>query len=136
MSNIVKTEAPAYSGNLTINVTSSQGLFPIQNATITISYTREPDAVVTTLTTNESGQTETIALPAPSINYSTEPSEVQPYSEYNITVTASGYEPVFISGTEILPDVTAVQPVSMTPLELEGSDAPAEEDIIIPDHTL
>ncbi len=136
MSNIVKTEAPAYSGNLTINVTSSQGLIPIQNATITISYTREPDAVVTTLTTNESGQTETIALPAPSINYSTEPSEVQPYSEYNITVTASGYEPVFISGTEILPDVTAVQPVSMTPLELEGPDAPAEEDIIIPDHTL
>ena len=55
MSNIVKTEAPAYSGNLTINVTSSQGLIPIQNATITISYTREPDAVVTTVTTNESG---------------------------------------------------------------------------------
>lgn len=136
MSKIVKTEAPAYAGNLTINVTSSQGLIPIQNATITISYTREPDAVVTTLTTNESGQTETVALPAPSINYSTEPSEVQPYSEYNISVTASGYEPVFISGTEILPDVTAVQPVSMTPLELEGPDAPPEEDIIIPDHTL
>lgn len=136
MSNIVKTEAPAYSGNLTINVTSSQGLIPIQNATITISYTRDPDAVVTTLTTNESGQTETVSLPAPSINYSTEPSEVQPYSEYNISVTASGYEPVFISGTEILPDVTAVQPVSMTPMELEGPDAPPEEDIIIPDHTL
>lgn len=136
MSEIVKTEAPAYSGNLTINVTSSQGLIPIQNATITISYTREPDAVVTTLTTNESGQTEMVVLPAPSINYSTEPSEVQPYSEYNISVTAPGYEPVFISGTEILPDVTAVQPVSMTPLELEGPDAPAEEDIIIPDHTL
>ncbi len=136
MSEIVKTEAPAYAGNLTINVTSSQGLIPIPNAAITISYTREPEAVVTTLTTNESGQTDTIALPAPSINYSTEPSEVQPYSEYNITVTASGYEPVFISGTEILPDVTAVQPVSMTPLELEGPDAPAEEDIIIPDHTL
>lgn len=136
MSKIVKTEAPAYAGNLTINVTSSQGLIPIPNATITISYTREPDAVVTTLTTNESGQTESVALPAPSINYSTEPSEVQPYSEYNISVTASGYEPVFISGTEILPDVTAVQPVSMTPLELEGPDAPAEEDIIIPDHTL
>lgn len=136
MSETIKAEAPAYSGNLTINVTSTQGLIPIQNATITISYTRDPDSVVTTLTTNDSGQTDTISLPAPSINYSTEPSEVQPYSEYNISVTASGYEPVFISGTEILPDVTAIQPVSMTPLELEGPDAPAEEDIIIPDHTL
>ena len=136
MSETIKAEAPAYSGNLTINVTSTQGLIPIQNATITISYTADPDSVITTLTTNDSGQTDTISLPAPSINYSTEPSEVQPYSEYNISVTASGYEPVFISGTEILPDVTAVQPVSMTPLELEGPDAPAEEDIIIPDHTL
>ncbi|MDE7206741.1 MAG: carboxypeptidase-like regulatory domain-containing protein [Lachnospiraceae bacterium] len=136
MSETIKAEAPAYSGNLTINVTSTQGLIPIQNATITISYTRDPDSVVTTLTTNDSGQTDTISLPAPSINYSTEPSEVQPYSEYNISVTASGYEPVFISGTEILPDVTAIQPVSMTPLELEEPDAPAEEDIIIPDHTL
>ena len=136
MSKIVKTEAPAYTGNLTINVTSSQGLIPIPNAAITISSTREPDDVVTTLTTNESGQTDTVSLPAPNINYSTEPSEVQPYSEYNITVTAPGYEPVVISGTEILPDVTAVQPVSMTPLELEGPDAPAAEDIVIPDHTL
>ena len=136
MSKIIKAETPAYSGNLTINVTSSQGLVPIKNATITISYTGDPDSVVSTLTTNESGQTDTISLPAPNINYSTEPSEVQPYSEYNISVTAPGYEDVFISGTEILPDVTAVQPVSMTPQELEEPDAPAEEDIIIPDHTL
>lgn len=136
MSKIVKAETPAYSGNLTINVTSSQGLIPISNATITISYTGNPDTVVTTLTTNESGQTDTISLPAPSINYSTEPSEVQPYSEYNISITAPGYESVYISGTEILPDVTAVQPVSMTPLELEEPGGPTEEDIIIPDHTL
>ena len=136
MPTIINAETPAYSGNLTINVTSSQGLIPIDNAKIEISYTREPDTVVTTLTTNDSGQTDTVSLPAPNINYSTEPSEVKPYSEYNISITAPGYESVYISGTEILPDVTAVQPVSMTPIELEEPDAPPEEDIIIPDHTL
>ncbi|MBD5451793.1 MAG: carboxypeptidase regulatory-like domain-containing protein [Lachnospiraceae bacterium] len=136
MSKIINAETPAYSGNLTINVTSTQGLVPIDNAKIEISYTREPDTVVTTLTTDDSGQTDTVSLPAPNINYSTEPSEVKPYSEYNISITAPGYESVFISGTEILPDVTAVQPVSMTPIELEEPDAPPEEDIIIPDHTL
>lgn len=136
MSKIINAETPAYSGNLTINVTSTQGLIPIDNAKIEISYTREPDTIVTTLTTDDSGQTDTISLPAPNINYSTEPSEVKPYSEYNISITAPGYESVFISGTEILPDVTAVQPVSMTPIELEEPDAPVEEDIIIPDHTL
>lgn len=136
MSKIIKAETPAYSGKLTINVTSTQGLIPISNATITISYSGNPDTVVSTLTTNESGQTDTISLPAPSINYSTEPSEVMPYSEYNISITAPGYESVYISGTEILPDVTAVQPVSMTPLELEEPGGPTTEDIFIPDHTL
>lgn len=136
MPKILKAEAPAYSGNLTINVTSSQGLVPVKNAIITISYTGAPETIVTTLTTDESGQTAAIELPAPNISYSTEPGEVQPYSEYNISVTAPGYESVYISGTEILPDVTAIQPVSMTPIELEEPDAPSEEDIVIPEHTL
>lgn len=132
---INKAESPAYSGNLTLNVTSSLGFIPINNATITISYTGAPDTVVQTLNTNESGNTETIALPAPNLSYSTQISDVQPYSEYNISVTAPGYEPVFISGTEILPDVTAVQPVSMNPIEVEPLGE-TEEDIVIPDHTL
>lgn len=135
MSNIMKAETPAYSGDLTISVTSSLGFIPINNATITISYTGDPDSVVETLTTNDSGQTSTISLPAPSLTYSTEISEEQPYSEYNISVTAPGYEPVYISGTEILPDVTAVQPVTMNPIETEPPGETAE-DIIIPDHTL
>lgn len=135
MSNIMKAETPAYSGDLTISVTSSLGFIPINNATITISYTGDPDSVIQTLTTDDSGQTSTISLPAPSLSYSTNITDVQPYSEYNISVTAPGYEPVSISGTEILPDVTAVQPVTMNPVvtELPGE---AEEDIVIPDHTL
>lgn len=135
MSNIMKAETPAYSGDLTISVTSSLGFIPINNATITISYTGDPDSVIQTLSTDDSGQTSTISLPAPSLSYSTNITDVQPYSEYNISVTAPGYEPVSISGTEILPDVTAVQPVTMNPVvtELPGE---AEEDIVIPDHTL
>lgn len=113
MSDIIKAETPAYSGDLTISVTSSLGLIPIDNATITISYSGEPNSVVQTLTTDDSGLTATISLPAPNLSYSTQISDVQPYSEYNISVTAPGYEPVNISGTEILPDVTAIQPVTM-----------------------
>ncbi len=137
MPETVKTEAPAsYEGHLIISVTSSQGFAPIKNATITISYTGDPDTALSTLTTNESGQTDTIVLPAPSISYSTEPSSQQPYSEYNIQIDADGYESVLITGTEILPDVTAIQPVSMTPVELENPIGEDEEDIIIPAHVL
>lgn len=141
MSNLKQAETPppsgdSFFGNLTINVTSSLGLIPISNATVNISLTTAPDSVVETLITDESGQTETISLPAPNIAYSEEPGSPMPYTEYNISVTAPGYEPVMVSGTEILPDANAVQPITMTPLEVEPPGAPAEETVLIPDHTL
>ncbi len=122
-----------YSGKLQINVTSTLGLIPIPDATVTISYTGVPDVTVEKLNTDSSGQTQEIDLPAPPVEYSLEPVEQQPYSEYNIQVEAPGYEPLLVSGTEILADVTAVQPISLTPLEEAGRQ---EEVIVIPDHTL
>lgn len=47
-------------------------------------------------------------------------------------ITAPGYEPLVISGTEILADATAIQPARMIP----AADLGGEEDITIPDHTL
>lgn len=123
----------AYSGKLQINVTSTLGLIPVQDATVTISYTGVPDVTVEKVTTDSSGQTQEIELPAPPLEYSLTPVEQQPYSEYNIQIEAPGYEPIMISGTEILPDVTAVQPVSLTPLETTEE---TDEVIVIPDHTL
>lgn len=120
-------------GKLQINVTSSFGLIPISDATVTISYTGIPDVVVEKLTTDSSGQTEAIELPTPPLEYSVEPTEQMPYSEYNIQVDAPGYESAMISGTELLPDVTAIQPIQLTPVET-GEDE--EEVIVIPGHTL
>ena len=42
MSKLKPAENPNYTGNLTINVTSSIGLIPINNATITISLKSTP----------------------------------------------------------------------------------------------
>lgn len=122
-----------YRGGLQINVTSSLGLIPIPDATVTISYTGEPGTAVEKLSTNSSGQTEVVELAAPPLEYSVEPTEQMPYSEYNIQVEAPGYETVMVSGTEVLPDVTALQPIEMIPLEEAREE---EETIVIPDHTL
>ncbi len=122
-----------YAGGLKINVTSTVGLLPVRDATISISYKGMPDSIIETLDTDESGLTEEIELPAPPLEYSLEPGERQPYSEYNIEVNAPGYEPVTVSGTEILPDTLAIQPIRMNPIEVEQEP---EETIIIPDHTL
>ncbi len=120
-------------GKLQINVTSSLGMIPIPDATVTISYTGVPDVTVERISTDSSGQTEEIELSAPPLEYSVEPSEIMPYSEYNIQVDAPGYESVMVSGTEILPDVTALQPIQMTPIETAQEN---EETIVIPGHTL
>jgi hypothetical protein len=125
-----------YNGNLEIRVTSSIGLIPIKGAVIKISYSGRPNEIIRTVTTDESGISITFSLPSPKPIYSEQPSEEMPYSEYDISITADGYEPVTVYGTEILPNVTAIQPVSMTPLEIENVGAPDMENIIIPDHTL
>lgn len=93
-----------YAGSMQISVVSSIGLIPVENATVTISYTGDPEAPLEVLTTNSSGQTPTVSLPAPPLELSMNPETVeQPYAEYNITVTAEGYEPVLVSGSEVLP---------------------------------
>lgn len=120
-------------GRLKISVTSSIGLIPVTDATVKISYKGMPDSIIETLNTDISGQTEEITLPSPPLEYSMEPGADQPYSEYNIEVNAPGYEPVMVSGTEILPDALALQPIEMNPIEVEREE---EETIVIPDHTL
>lgn len=122
-----------YRGLLQVNVVNIQNNFPIQNARVTISYKGDREFPVEQVTTNSSGQTEQVALPAPPLEYSLEPSDVRPYSEFNLLVEAEGFDPLAISGTEILPDATAIQPVSMTPV---GDVPPPEDPIFIPDHTL
>ncbi len=121
-------------GKLKINLTSEITAYPVAGATISISYTGVPDSQLEKLTTDSSGQTETIELDAPPLEYSLDVNnEIQPYSEYTLQVEAPGYEPVSIAGAEILSSVTAIQNISLSPLETTD---PSEEIFVIPAHTL
>lgn len=121
-------------GNLRVNVTSQVNSVPIPDARISIAYTGVPNSTIEEITTNSSGQTEIVELATPPLEYSINPTiESQPYSEYTLTISAPDYEPVSISGTELLPTVTAIQNVSMRPLSLTNRQ---EEVFVIPAHTL
>ena len=121
-------------GKLQVNVVSAGNSRPIPDARVSISFTGEPNSTIEELTTDSSGQTETIDLESPPLEYSLNPTiEIQPYSEYTLTITASDFEPISISGTEILPTVTALQNVRMRPLT-PGTEQ--EEVFVIPAHTL
>lgn len=120
-------------GLLQINVVSIENNFPIENASIRISYKGNPTGIIEEATTNSSGQTQQISLDAPPLEYSLTPGDVQPYSEYNLQITAPGFKPLVVSGTEILAETTAIQPVAM---ERVTDPIPEENPIVIPDHTL
>lgn len=121
-------------GKLQINVASEMDSFPIPDAAISISYTGVPDSTLEELGTDSSGQTERIDLDAPPLEYSLDPEiGTQPYAEYTLNVRAPGFEPVVISGAEILPHVTAIQNVRLRPL---APGSIQEEAFVIPAHTL
>ena len=110
-------------GQLQVSVTSQATAYPVPDATISISYTGVPDSMLEQLTTDSSGQTETIDLAAPPLEYSlNEANEQQPYSEYTIQVEAPGYESVSVAGAEILPAVIALQNISLRPLRPSGPE--------------
>ncbi len=119
-------------GLLQVNVLSIQNNFPITDATISIASKDNPDKIIEQVSVNSSGQTEQISLPAPPLDYSFNPDAPTPYSEYVISAQAPGFRPLTVSGTEILPDSTAIQPLRLTP-ESQPKD---QSLIVIPDHTL
>ena len=129
---LIKMEVESsYTGKRQVNVVTRENV-PVRDATVTIAASDSPNNIIERLTTNSSGQTETIELPAPPIELSlNEANTTRPYTTYNIRIEALGYETEFIENAEILPDVLAIQNVRLT-----SKNASLTEDIMIPDHTL
>ena len=123
-------------GYLQVDVVSAANSFPVQDADIVIARTEEPDEIIEETRTNSSGQTENLPLNAPPVELSLSPEETErPYAEYTIRITAPGFEPFVVSGTEVLADVTAIQGIRLRPLS-NASAGEQIETVTIPDHTL
>ena len=121
-------------GQLQINVTSEITALPVTGATISISYTGVPESTLEQVNTDASGQTDVLDLDAPPLEYSLNLTvEYQPYSEYTLDISAPGFEPMSIAGTEILPDVRAIQNVALRPNDQTREN---EQVFVIPAHTL
>lgn len=119
-------------GRLQVRCTT-RGLVPIDSAIVQISTSAEPEVIIEELTTDFNGLTQEIELPAPPIDYSLNPAPAtQPYSEFNLRVSAPDFEPVTVSNVEILTLVTALQELTLTPAEIPTGG----ELYVIPPHTL
>lgn len=120
-------------GLLQVDVVSDVNNFPITDAKVSIADKNTPDKILEELTTDRAGQTEAVFLTAPPRDLSLFPQDACPYAEYTIRINAPGYEPLVISGSEILAESSSRQPARMIPLS--DNDKTVEE-LQIPEHTL
>jgi 5-hydroxyisourate hydrolase-like protein (transthyretin family) len=120
-------------GTLRIHLINESTGLPVEGAKIDVSYTGNPSEVIEEVSTDDSGNSDELTLDAPPLEYSMEPAESQPYSEYTIQIQAPGYRDITVSAIDILPGQESTQEV-----RLESSDAPGDpiDTIVIPAHTL
>lgn len=119
-------------GRLKIKVFSIDIGRPASNAVVQVMPSDGENQVIEELITDSSGQTPTINLPAPPLDYSMQFGSPKPYSIYDLRVMTDGYASQIIEGVQILPDTTAFQDIRLQPL-LNNTQTGS---ISIEDHTL
>lgn len=119
-------------GQYQVTVSDRLNNRPIENARVRISYTGAPDSTIEEVATDSSGRTPVIELKTPPLEYSMEPVEQQPYSEYTIQIEAEGFEPKEIAGSQVLADTLSRQPTTLNVME----SSETFQRIVIPPHTL
>ncbi len=124
---VINSNEPEGTGELQVNVVNELNV-PIGDATVQITDENNENE---TVETNSSGQTEEIQLKTPNIEYSLDSSNtIQPYANYNVRVSAEGYNTEVVENVELLADRRAIQNIVLTRSE-RGVDY-----INIPPHTL
>nr|WP_302599317.1 SpoIID/LytB domain-containing protein [uncultured Cellulosilyticum sp.] len=93
-------------------------LTPISNVQITIKQTAPTgeEQVLANFVTDEVGQTPSIELPVPPIDYSLDPTNTQiPYATYRIETTSTNYIDTIVRGSQVFADTLSVQPIYLQP---------------------
>ena len=104
-------------GNLNVIVTGTDSYSPLSSATIEIANTGEPNRILESVNTDRNGQTGNIELSAPPREYSMGPTDNQPYSEYNVKISAPGYQEGLVSGVQIFSGENGLQSIVLQPSE-------------------
>lgn len=104
-------------GSLRFRTYTARGALPVGNATVEISVQVDGKPyILYTLTTDNSGQTKPVSLPAPSAELSQKPdSEIRPYALYNAVVKANGFTTVELKDIPVFDGVASIQRVAMVP---------------------
>ncbi len=119
-------------GRLQVSVSAMNDMVPIPNAVVRITDPTNGDTLEE-LTTDSSGQTPEVELPAPPEDYSVTGEGDKPYASYNVTVRATDRQTLHIGGVQVLPNSTALQ---QAPLRVATPNGFNVKNILIEPHTL
>lgn len=105
-------------GTLRFRTYTARNALPVPGASISVTKKIGGKRhIFYQLTTDSSGQTEIVTLPAPSSVYSqTATSGVQPFSLYDADITAPGYAPVSVRDLPIFEGILSVQRAALVPM--------------------
>ncbi len=136
--NTNSSDAAVDVGKLQVQVTSQAADYPLTNARIQIANPQS-GKVLEEVETDTSGKTTVIDLGAPPLEFSEMPnSEMtdgnKPYTEYNLSIRASGFETTTVEGVQILPQSTALQSIRLRQTGRNGAYSP--RSISIAQHVL
>ena len=110
------------SGALRVRAYTAGGALPVSNAIVRISGAEESNRLIHyTLETDRDGLTPRVDLPTPSLDYSlsSNPPE-QPYSLYDVEISAPGFITKRIGGLTVFSGVDSVQLINMIPSSGDG----------------
>lgn len=103
-------------GTLLFQVTGGQGAFPVAGATVVVSKPlNDRQTLSITITTDESGKTEPLSLPAPSRELSQAPNGGVVFAAYQAEVSAPHYITEEIRNLPVFDGITTIQPVNLKP---------------------
>ncbi len=108
-------------GYLIVEAKTADGALPVSNAIVTVEGAGGVGNVKITQETNRSGRTERIALPTVSSALSQTYENRQPFTIYDIYVTAEGFYPFRAQNVPIFSGVTTLQPAAMIGLSARDS---------------
>ncbi len=115
-------------GFLTIEAKTANGAIPIENARVYIYPLGDENSVIYSLRTDSAGQTEKVALETKSKDLSLVPGNFEPFSLYNVTVSADGYYSASRSRVPMFEGVHSILPFDLIPLSENSSPESFEPD--------
>ena len=125
--NTLTSQNSSGTGYLIIRVTTARGAIPLEGAQVDVfDYLPEPTtgrgSLITSRTSDQSGNTTPIPLPAPKREASLTPQNggLPPYASYIVDVRLDGYTAQQYINVPIFDGITAIQQAALIPLAENG----------------